>query len=174
MKNSALLVSAILFALSSCGGGDNSKPETNPSEMVQETEKQNNSIEITSEILEVTIEGNDQMKFNLDRIDVSAGQTIKLTMKNVGSQPKEAMGHNWILLDKGTNVQDFAMAAIAQKENDYFPLERESEVLAHTKLLGPGESETIEFKAPNEPGVYKFICSFPGHFANMQGTFFVK
>lgn len=67
--------------MSSCGGGDNSKPETNPSEMVQETEKQNNSIEITSEILEVTIEGNDQMKFNLDRIDVSAGQTIKLTMK---------------------------------------------------------------------------------------------
>jgi azurin len=41
-------------------------------------------------------------------------------------------------------------------------------VLAHTKLLGPGESETVTFNAPFIPGEYPFFCSFPGHYS--QGT----
>ena len=47
------------------------------------------------------------------------------------------------------------------------------DVIAATKLLGPGESETISFTAP-EPGDYQFVCSFPGHFAMMRGIMVVK
>ena len=43
-----------------------------------------------------------------------------------------------------------------------------SDVIAHTKLLGPGESDEITFKVP-DAGVYDFICTFPGHFGTMRG-----
>jgi azurin len=47
------------------------------------------------------------------------------------------------------------------------------DVIAATKLLGPGENETLTFTAP-EPGDYQFVCSFPGHFAMMRGIMVVR
>ena len=63
-----------------------------------------------------------------------------------------------------------AMGANATKP---LPEASMSDVIAATKLLGPGESETISFTAP-EPGDYQFVCSFPGHFAMMRGIMVVK
>ena len=48
------------------------------------------------------------------------------------------------------------------------------DVLAYTKLLGPGESEIIKFKAPKKPGLLQFVCTFPGHYAMMRGVMVVK
>ena len=56
---------------------------------------------------------------------------------------------------------------------DYFPETKKSDIIAHTKLLGPGEEETIEFTAPGA-GQYQYFCSFPGHFALMKGVMTVK
>jgi azurin len=41
-------------------------------------------------------------------------------------------------------------------------------VLAHTKLLGPAETDTVTFTAPYVAGDYLYLCSFPGHYS--QGT----
>ena len=48
------------------------------------------------------------------------------------------------------------------------------EVIAHTDVLGPGESESVTFQAPSEPGDYEYVCTFPGHFAMMRGVLLVK
>ena len=40
-------------------------------------------------------------------------------------------------------------------------------------MLGGGEETTIEFEAPAK-GEYTFICSFPGHYALMNGKFIVE
>ena len=64
--------------------------------------------------------------------------------------------------------------ALVAKEEDFLPADLMGEVVAHTGLLGPGESETIFFDVPEEAGPYKFLCSFPGHFGTMQGLFFVR
>lgn len=47
--------------------------------------------------VEIVIESNDQMKFNMSEIRVKEGDTIVLTLKHVGKLPKAAMGHNWVL-----------------------------------------------------------------------------
>jgi len=39
--------------------------------------------------------------------------------------------------------------------------------------VGGGESDTIEFEAPPE-GEYDYICSFPGHYQQMQGKLVVS
>ena len=123
-------------------------------------------------VTEVVLESNDQMKFNLSEIKVEAGTTVKLTLKHVGKLPKQAMGHNFVLLKKGVEMKDFAMTAMKARDNDYIP-ESTDQIIAHTKIIGGGESVTIEFEAP-EKGEYTFICSFPGHYALMNGKFIVE
>ena len=113
------------------------------------------------------------MKFNRNKITVSVGQKIELTLKHTGKLPKAAMGHNIVILKQGTGVATFAQKAIAASENDYIP-EDDTDVIVNTKMLGGGESDTITFTAPTEKGEYDFICSFPGHYAMMRGKFVVE
>ena len=82
--------------------------------------------------------------------------------------PKESMGHNVVVLTPGTDLAAFGGEAIKAADAEYIPATFGSSIVAHTKLLGPGDSDTIEFTF-NEKGVYPFICSFPGHYGVMQG-----
>ncbi|HUH27914.1 plastocyanin/azurin family copper-binding protein [Gelidibacter sp.] len=72
-----------------------------------------------------------------------------------------------------TNLEDFVSKAFQARDNDYIPATFASSIVAHTRLLGPGESDAIEFKIET-PGVYNFICSFPGHWGTMKSTITVK
>ena len=123
--------------------------------------------------LEIT--ANDTMQYNVKAFEVVAGEEVTLTLKNVGQLPKAAMGHNLIILEPGSNVITFGTAAVGAVANDYVPQDAANQalILAQTKLLGPGEEDTITFILP-EAGVYPFLCSFPGHFALMQGTITAK
>lgn len=123
----------------------------------------------------VTIEANDAMKFTVVRIEASPGEELKVVLKNAGTLPKEAMGHNWVLLKKGTDVMTFSTTAMQAKATDYIPAALAGQVIAHTKLLGPKQSDEVTFKAPTEPGEYTYICSFPAHaMAGMKGVLVVK
>lgn len=126
----------------------------------------------TNVATEITVEANDRMQFDTKEISVKAGEKITLTLKHVGKLPKQAMGHNWVLLKEGVVVKDFAMEAMKAKDNDYLPKDSKDIIVA-TELLGGGETNTITFEAPAK-GTYTFICTFPGHYGIMQGTFVVS
>ncbi|HER40108.1 MAG TPA: azurin [Salinimicrobium catena] len=133
-------------------------------------ESEVNISEVTSAAKAVVINSNDQMRFDKSEIRVKAGEKIKLTLNHTGKLPKTAMGHNFVLLEKGVDMADFAMKAMNAKDREYIPAKG---VIAHTKLIGGGESTTIEFTAPAK-GTYEFLCSFPGHYAMMKGKFIVE
>lgn len=124
--------------------------------------------------LEIT--GNDQMQFSTKALEVTAGDQVVLTLKHIGKLPKAAMGHNIVILKPDTKIPDFAMKAIKAAATEYIPEDEDSKkvILAHSKLLGGGENDTVTFTAPAEAGAYPFICTFPGHFAIMQGVLTVK
>jgi azurin len=122
---------------------------------------------------EIEITANDQMKFSVAAIEAKAGEQLKITLKNIGTLPKEAMGHNWVLLKPGTDLNAFAMAAMTAKETDYVPAAHKDKVVASIKVLGPKQSADATFSLP-APGEYPFICSFPGHYMLMKGTVTVK
>jgi azurin len=124
---------------------------------------------------EVVVTCNDLMQYDKKEIEVKAGQTIKITLKNVGKAPKIAMGHNLVVLNKGADLNAWAMKAMTAKDTDYVPTDKEAKksVLAHTKLLGPDESDSITFEI-KEAGEYEYLCSFPGHFALMRGKIIAK
>lgn len=123
----------------------------------------------------VEITANDQMKFNIEEFTVEAGSTVKIHLSNVGSMPKMSMGHNVTVLKQGTDEKAFVGAAAQASTNDYIPPDRTDAVIAHTKMLGGGEEDSVIFKVPSKKGEYPFLCSFPGHFqSGMKGTMVVR
>lgn len=114
------------------------------------------------------------MKFNIEVIEASPGEEIRINFHNIGRMPKQTMGHNWVLFKKisEADLNKLVMEA-AQAAPDHLPKDR-SAILVHTNILGPGQSESITFKVPTEPGEYPFACTFPGHFALMRGKLIVK
>ena len=115
------------------------------------------------------------MQFDTREFTVKSGEKVELEFKNIGKLPKIAMGHNLVILKKGISSLKFGQKVMSMGANATNPLPESSmvDVIAATKLLGPGESETITFTAP-ESGDYQFVCSFPGHFAMMRGIMVVK
>lgn len=160
---------ALAISISACGGNSDSQtketaaPEETTATQV-ETVPGIENVELSNTWV---VEGNDQMKFNTELIRVKAGEPVELTLKNVGELPKEAMGHNFVVLKPNVDLPTFAGEATAASDNDYIPKSSLSSIIAHTKLLGPGEEDKITFTL--EPGVYPFICSFPGHYGIMKG-----
>ena len=125
---------------------------------------------------EIVITGNDAMQFDLKKMEASAGENIKITFKNVGSIPKIAMGHNWVLLKKDIDALAFGQKVLASggSATNALPKSLLGEVIAHTQVIGPGEAESVTFKVPSEPGDYQYVCTFPGHFAMMRGVLLVR
>ncbi len=113
------------------------------------------------------------MRFNRKRIVVNGGQKVKITLKHVGKMSKDLMGHNLVILKKGTDLNAFGQKANAAKDTEYIPADMKDAIIVHTAMIGGGEETTIEFDAP-EAGEYDFLCSFPAHYAIMRGKFVVQ
>ncbi|NJW52526.1 azurin [Salinimicrobium oceani] len=187
MKNVKIVLAALLTIILVSCGDDKKDKETitigeegtlervdtrSNNESAKDTAQSSEAIQRNNGRVEVTLTGNDMMQFNLNEIRVKAGETVKLTLRHVGELPENAMGHNFVLLQKGTDVVDFATKAATASGSDYIP-EGTEEVIVHTEMIGGGEETSIEFTAP-EAGSYDFICSFPGHYIQMRGKFIVE
>lgn len=122
-----------------------------------------------------TINADDRMLFDAQLFEVRSGQTVRVVFTNKGTMPKQAMAHNWVLL-KPCSDDDFMAfgLAAATAAPTYIPADQAKRVVASTKMLGPGESDTIDFTVPARPGTYPFLCSFPGHFSMMKGKVIVR
>ena len=127
--------------------------------------------------IKIVIESNDLMKFDKSSINVEKGKVYEITLKNVGKLPKVAMGHNLIILKPGINALTFGQALItkygATVQNEWNPVKGSMFILKQTKMLGPGEQETLKIKF-DKSGAYHYLCSFPGHFGQMRGIINVK
>jgi azurin len=123
----------------------------------------------------IRITADDTMRFNVTTIEAKAGEPLQIVFTNTGRMPKQAMGHNWVLLKpcSEADFNAFGMAA-AGAAPTFIPAARADQVIVHSKMLGPGESDTIAFTAPSEPGEYPFTCTFPGHFSLMRGKLIVR
>jgi azurin len=104
------------------------------------------------------------MRYATTRIEAPAGATVRLVMDNTGTT-SPAMVHNVVVLRAPSDVQRVGLAAATAPDN----IPTDPAILVHTPLTGPGERRAVVFKMP-PAGAYPFICTWPGHFATMQGT----
>ncbi|MFT5142509.1 MAG: glucose/arabinose dehydrogenase/azurin [Rhodothermales bacterium] len=114
----------------------------------------------------ITIGTEPGLKFDLPTFDIQAGTRLKLVFNN-----NDDMMHNVLFVTPGA-ADKVGNAAIGLgldgSDQDYVP--EMDEVLFNTVLLQPETMEAIYFTVPEEPGVYPYICSFPGHAFTMRGT----
>ncbi len=105
------------------------------------------------------------LMYDRELIEVSAGSKVALTFEN-----DDDMAHNVVITVPGAadSVGEAAMnLGLDSDALEYVP--RDENVLYHTSMLEPGQSETIYIEIPDQPGDYQFVCTFPGHYVNMRG-----
>ena len=120
-------------------------------------------------VREIVIEpvGN-ELKFKQTEFTVAPGQTVRLIFKNTST----VMPHNVVVLNTDSPAVVNRVGTAAISDPDYVP--DDPAILAYTKVAQPGETVEVTFKAPNKPGRYRYICTFPGHYTLMQGVMVVS
>lgn len=123
-----------------------------------------------------TIEGNDAMQYNVGSISVPASCTeFRITLKHTGKLPVAAMGHN-VVVTRMADMQAVAADGMAAGLAANFVKPDDARVIAHTDLIGGGQTTSVSFPVSKIQGngPYEFFCSFPGHSALMKGTIAVQ
>lgn len=121
---------------------------------------------------EFEVEVGDSLQYNVAEMTADKScELIKVTIKHTGNLPAIAMGHNWVLSRAGDLSGIAADGISAGIDNNYVKPD-DDRVFAATKIVGGGESDTIEFSTSTLNGdEFVFFCSFPGHSSIMKGTF---
>ena len=126
----------------------------------------------SADVIEILIKPDPSNPLAYDRksFSVKAGQKVKLTFEN--NHPTVPQPHNLVI--GVPNSKDKILAAAMQLAADpqgmakgYIP--ESADILFHTKLLMPGQTEVLEFTAP-AAGQYPYVCTFPGHGILMNGV----
>ena len=115
----------------------------------------------------------EQLRFDTKRLVVEAGKPFEVILENPDQIP-----HNIVFVQPGT-LQAVAEAVQAQAPDKldrqgraYVP-ENDPRVFAASKLLEAGQKEALTITAPSKEGIYEYVCTFPGHWAIMQGKLVV-
>ncbi len=112
-----------------------------------------------------------RMVYDQERLVVQAGKPVEIAFENLDIMP-----HNFVIVAPGSleEVGLLAEASAAQPgalERQYVP--QSDKVLLASRLLQPRDSQTLQFQAPDKPGVYPFVCTYPGHWRRMYGSLYV-
>ncbi len=109
---------------------------------------------------EIVVEAN-EFKFQPATIEVAAGRSVKMTLRNKG-----ALEHDW-------SVQKIPMLGKKESAGGHDMSGVTDKLELHMSAMG-GQMGQVEF-TPTEKGTYQFFCTVAGHQeAGMVGTMVVK
>ncbi|MBX7103955.1 MAG: HEAT repeat domain-containing protein [Gemmataceae bacterium] len=113
----------------------------------------------------------ERMSYDKDTLTLKAGQRVEFLFEN-----SDFMPHNFVIAQPGTleavgNAAEADATSADAAARHYVP--RLPAVLLSSKLIQPGRSERLAFTAPREPGVYPYVCTYPGHWRTMYGALYV-
>lgn len=167
------LVLFLAVALTGCGGSESAPGDATTDQATATT--QSAASGDVDRTVTLKPEGN-RMKYQQTEFAVAPGETVKLVFKNVATSP--SMQHNVVILtsnEEGIFQKIGEAGTRAGSTNDYIPQEESlrEQVLAHTPMSKPGETVEVTFTVPEETGEHGYVCTFPGHWATMQGTMYV-
>ena len=117
---------------------------------------------------EINIDTLSGLKYSINLIEAKPNEALAIQLNNI-----DAMPHNLVIVEPGSTqkVGDASFKMLSDPkagEKNYAPAL--PEVFQVLPVINPGQSHTIHFKAPEKPGDYPYICTFPGHWMAMQGT----
>jgi putative heme-binding domain-containing protein len=113
----------------------------------------------------------DQMLFDKERLVVKAGKPVEIVFEN-----SDLMPHNFVITQPGA-LEEIGLLAESSAtqpgalERGYVPVS--PKILLASRLLQPREVQKLSFTAPQQPGVYPYVCTYPGHWRRMYGALYV-
>jgi putative heme-binding domain-containing protein len=113
----------------------------------------------------------ERMSYDKDVLVIRAGKPVEFVFENTDMMP-----HNFVIAQPGS-MEEIGLAAEATAtqpgaaERQFVP--KSNKILLASKLLQPRESEKLSFTAPKQPGVYPYVCTYPGHWRRMYGALYV-
>lgn len=113
----------------------------------------------------------EKMAYDKDVLVVQAGKPVEFVLDN-----SDLMPHNFVILQPGS-LEEVGMLAEESAqlpgfaEQQFVP--KSDKVLAKSKLMPPRETQRVSFIAPTKPGVYPYVCTYPGHWRRMYGALYV-
>lgn len=122
-------------------------------------------------VLELSVTPN-VLEFNKEELRAIAGQTVRIVFTNTDN-----MEHNLLLIRPGSladvgQLADQLITDPSGRDRAYVP--DTQDVLTSTPILDPGQRYEFVFTVPDQPGEYEFVCTIPGHWRSMNGTFIVE
>ncbi|MEX2214830.1 MAG: PVC-type heme-binding CxxCH protein [Phycisphaeraceae bacterium] len=118
----------------------------------------------------------ERMKYTVDQFTVKPGQPVKVVFSN-----PDATDHNLLFVvpdaleEVGVAANDMAKDP-ANANSDFIPASKKKLILHFAPMIGPTRSSLVyvlRFKAPSEPGLYPYVCTYPGHWVMMNGLMVV-
>jgi azurin len=123
----------------------------------------------TNTSISVALKAMDGLKYDKVQFNVKPGSQVQLTLTNVSDMP-----HN-LLITKPGERENVVKAALqlAQKgpETNYVP--DINAVLWSIAVISPGQTGSVKFTAPQQEGIYPYVCTYPGHGFVMFGEMHV-
>jgi putative membrane-bound dehydrogenase-like protein len=112
----------------------------------------------------------EEMRYDLTEFSVRAGKKIELTFSNPDYMP-----HN-IVFVQPQSADDIATAALGMGAEGFASgfVPEDDRIIIASGLVDNDEEETLVFNAPKQPGIYEFVCTFPGHHLLMRGIMTVE
>src|SRR3954452_24691866 len=91
----------------------------------------------------IAIDATETMKYSVTELTAKPGEKLHVVLKAVGSMPKIAMAHNFVLLKAGVSPMEVSNAAFNARATDFVPVEMKDKIIASTKLAGAGETVDV-------------------------------
>jgi len=112
-----------------------------------------------------------RMIYDKERLAVQAGKPVEFRFSNSDNMP-----HNFAITQPGALAEIGMLAEATARDPDamarqYVP--RSDKILLASQLLQPGENQALSFTAPKTPGIYPYVCTYPGHWRRMYGALYV-
>ena len=111
-----------------------------------------------------------QMRYSTNEIQVKANSRVKVVLENQAVD--SAMVHNIVFVKKNSLEKVANRAITAGKEQAFVP--DLPAVFSGSELAEPGETVEMFFTAPFQSGKYAFVCTYPGHWQEMNGRLIVE
>ena len=113
----------------------------------------------------------ERMSYDQEILIVEAGKPVEFIFEN-----SDMMPHNLVIAMPGT-MEEIGMSAEATAQDagaaarHYVP--QSDKILLSSRLLQPSQIQQLSFKVPAKPGVYPYVCTYPGHWRRMYGAMYV-
>jgi len=112
-----------------------------------------------------------RMIYDKEQIIVQAGKPVEFRFSNSDHMP-----HNLAFVLPGALEEVGVLAENTARDPDakargYIP--KSDKILLASKLLEPGQNQSLLFNVPKKLGIYPYVCTYPGHWRRMYGALYV-